>query len=238
MTRLRHYQQIHHTLKQQIQQGVYPTGSLLPSENELCATFQTTRMTVRQALNELVRDGFIERRHGKGSLVTSTRPSLGLLSFRGFSDVVGNTSHQVRTTFLNPPAPADWPAPFVYPLSADEQQAGCIAINRLRYADDVPVMLEHTFVPIQNATASLLTEPFLDGSLFRTLSVRHQIDIRNLEQSLRAVAARPEQATIFGCRRNTPLLYIERRYLTSLPDFYVYSLLYCHTEQYAISNIL
>ncbi|CCH53397.1 HTH-type transcriptional regulator frlR [Fibrisoma limi BUZ 3] len=237
MTRQRYYQQIHDALKQQIQQGVYPTGSLLPSENELCAAFQTTRMTVRQALNELVRDGFIERRHGKGSLVTSTRPSLGLLSFRGFSDVVGNTSHQVRTTVLDPPVRGNWPAPFFYPLSADEQQAGCIVLNRLRYADDVPVMLEHTYVPALG-TESLLTEPFLEGSLFRTLSVRHQIDMRNLEQSLRAVAARPEQATVLGCKRSAPLLYIERRYLTNRPDFYVYSALYCHTEHYAISNSL
>lgn len=237
MIKERHYQRIHDSLKQQILSGMYPTGSLLPSENELCITFQTTRMTVRQALNELVRDGFIERRHGKGSIVTSELPALGLLSFRGFSEVVGKANHEVRTTFLETPAHTKWPTPFIYSLAPEEEKAGCITVQRLRYADDIPVMLECTYLPANN-TDTLLTDEFVDGSLFKTLSVRLQINIRNLEQSIRAVAATPEQAKIFGCRRHTPLLYIERRYLTNQPDFYVYSTLYCHTEHYAISNIL
>ncbi|GAA4407088.1 GntR family transcriptional regulator [Nibrella viscosa] len=237
MTKQRQYQHIHESLRQQIQRGEFPTGSLLPSENELCATFQTTRMTVRQALNELVRDGYIKRQHGKGSIVTSERPALGLLSFRGFSEVVGNASHAVRTTVLQPPVQTAWPAPFFFPLSPDEAEAGCIELVRLRYADERPVMLEHTYLPAIG-TKCLLTDELIDGSLFKTVGVRLQIDIRNLEQSIRAVAATAQQAEIFGCNRHTPLLYIERRYLTSRPDFYIYSTLYCHTEHYAISNIL
>lgn len=229
------HQRIREALKQQIQGGEFPQGSLLPSENELSTRFGTTRMTVRQALGELVREGFIERQHGKGSFVKSERQALGLLSFRGFSDVVGATSHAVRTEFLGPPRPADWPEPFFYPLSAEERAGGCLVLERLRLAGTDPVMLEQSFLPAPGLD-DLLTDGLVDGSLFKTLSVRHGLGIRNLDQTLRAVTATPEQARIFGCRKATPLVYVERRYATTRTGFFVYSQLHCFTEKYALGN--
>ena len=230
----RQYQVIHASLKRQLVEGVYPKGSMLPSENDLAVTFQTSRMTVRQALTELVREGFIERQHGKGSIVRSERQALGLLSFQGFSEVVGN-SHAVRTEFLSQPTFSPWPNDFFYDLTDTERSLNCLFLNRLRYADDNPVMLEHTFVP-DIGLAAILTDGLLDGSLFRTLSSRYQLDIQNMEQRLRAVGATTEQARIFGCARNTPLLYVERRYLTNRPNLNVYSRLFCFTDHYAISG--
>lgn len=235
VVRPRQYQLIHASLKRQLVDGVYAPGSLLPSENELSAQFQTTRMTVRQALTELVREGFIERRHGKGSIVRSGRQALGLLSFHGFSEVVGSR-HSVRTEFLNPPALTPWPDPFFYDLTDVEQGLRCLTMDRLRYADDNPVMLEHTFVP-DVGLAALLTEELLDGSLFRTLSSRYQLDILDMEQRLRALGATAEQARVFDCPLQTPLLYVERRYLTNRPGVHVYSRLFCFTDHYAISNV-
>ena len=52
------YRQIQANLKEKITSGVYEEGGLLPSENDLCTEFNATRMTVRQALNELVREGY------------------------------------------------------------------------------------------------------------------------------------------------------------------------------------
>ena len=234
VSKLRQYQVIQDSLKRQLIEGVYAKGSLLPSENELAVTFQTTRMTVRQALMELVREGFIERRHGKGSIVRSERQALGLLSFQGFSEVVGS-HHAVRTEFLAPPTLVPWPDPFFYELTDTERPTDCLFLNRLRYADDSPVMLEHTFVPDIGLSA-LLTESLLDGSLFRTLSSRYQLDIKSMEQRLRAIGATAEHAHRFGCAKNTPLLYIERRYQTNQPNLHVYSQLVCFTDQYAISG--
>ena len=82
------YQTIYETLKKKIQAGQFQEGQLLPSENELCTQFQNTRMTIRQALNELVNEGYIVRGHGKGSIVKTQIKRLGLLTFKGFSEVV------------------------------------------------------------------------------------------------------------------------------------------------------
>lgn len=232
---LKQYQKIAQALRQQIVSGQYATGALLPSENDLCSQFGTTRMTVRQALSELVREGFIDRQQGKGSVVKADRQSLGLLSFRGFSEVVGRSNHSVRNEFLARPSYTEWPASFFHALSDQEREGGCLWLQRLRYVDDNPVMVEHTYIPAPGLT-DLLTEGLIDGSLFRTLSIRHRIHILDMEQAIRAVLTTQEQAGIFRCSEQTPLIYIERRYLTNRPDFYVYSQLYCHTEKYAVSS--
>jgi len=61
------HKKIYETLRKHILTGVYEEGSLLPSENELCAVHNITRPTVRQALEALVKDGFISKKQGKGT---------------------------------------------------------------------------------------------------------------------------------------------------------------------------
>jgi DNA-binding GntR family transcriptional regulator len=230
----RQYQRISETLKQQIAEGVYKPESLLPSENELSAQFSTSRMTVRQALSELVREGYIDRRHGKGSIVRLGRKSLGLLSFQGFSDSVGQ-EHTVRTAFLGQPRLTTWPADFFYELTAEEEKLNCLSINRIRFAEEQAIMLEYTWVP-DIGLKSILTDGLLEGSLFRTLHSQHQFDIRNMDQRLRAVTATNEQAALLNCPRKSPLLHIDRCYHTNRLNLNIYSRLFCFTDHFAISG--
>ena len=59
------YRQLYESLRHQIISGIYQQDDLLPSENQLADLHQITRMTVRQALNELVKDGYIRKQKGK-----------------------------------------------------------------------------------------------------------------------------------------------------------------------------
>ncbi|MFR5415681.1 MAG: GntR family transcriptional regulator [Collinsella sp.] len=54
---------------ERIERGDYPTGSMIPSENELAEEFGTTRLTIRSAMDELVKSGQIRRVQGKGAFV-------------------------------------------------------------------------------------------------------------------------------------------------------------------------
>lgn len=68
------YRMIYNTLKEDITNGVYEYGSLIPSENQLCKIFDTERATVRKALELLVTDGLIEKMPGVGSKVLRRSP--------------------------------------------------------------------------------------------------------------------------------------------------------------------
>jgi DNA-binding GntR family transcriptional regulator len=229
-----HYQKLYALLKSQIQVGNFKEGDLLPSENELSTTHNIARMTVRRALMELANEGYIKKVKGKGSIVCATRKSLGILSFKGFSEVVG-AEHAAKTMMLRAPIEMAWPERFFYKLSPEEEEAGCIMFERVRFVDEDPVMLEYSYLPNQNLD-DFCTRPLLDGSLFKTLNVRYHIDIESFEQDIRAIVADEIIAFHFKIKPLTPLVQIYRRYHTNVPDYYVYSLIYCNTEKYTISN--
>ena len=65
--------QIYSQLKQRIESGEYPVGQLLPSKNTLIGEFDCSRNTVRRAISELVRDGYVQTRQGWGVCNISSR---------------------------------------------------------------------------------------------------------------------------------------------------------------------
>ncbi len=229
-----HYQKLYTLLKNQIQVGNYKEGDLLPSENDLSAKHRIARMTVRRALQELADEGYIKKIKGKGSVVSTARKSLGLLSFKGFSEVVGG-EYEARTEMVRPPEAQPWPDRFFYNLTASEKQKGCVAFERIRLVGEDPVLLECTYLP-DAFIQGFCKKPLFNGSLFKTLAVRHAIDIVSFEQDIRAVLADETTAELLGVKPMIPLVQIYRRYHTSIPDYFVYSLLYCNTEKYTISN--
>ncbi len=68
------YRKLADDLRRAIAAGTYPVGSLLPTEQELCDRFATSRYTVREALRLLTQDGLVDRRQGRGTEVTSDQP--------------------------------------------------------------------------------------------------------------------------------------------------------------------
>ncbi len=231
------YKQLHQQLKADILIGRYEEGNLLPSENTLSAKHSMTRMMVRQALSALEQEGYITRRQGKGSIVCAHQPALGLLSFRGFSEVVGETEHSATSQFLSKPQLIKWNEGFFFDLSENEHQAGCIAIERLRQVDDQPVMLEYTYLPNLNIP-EFCQKQWVDSSLFRTLYQHYQLEITSVDQRIRAVTAKVKIAAQLDLDVGTPILHIHRKYGTSRQGFFVYSSLFCNTEHYAIGSII
>ncbi len=234
--KLPRYLQLHALLKKQILSGEYTEGSLLPSENQLSRQYQITRSMVRQALQELEKEGLIRKQQGKGSIVDRKDQKLGLLSFRGFSEVLGESDHKASSRILQKPRRKDWSNRFFFDLSEEEKGQGCIYIRRLREVNGEPVMLEHTYFP--DVLQDFLVKAWVGSSLFKTLQAYYQISMHSVEQYIRAIMADQEMAGLLEVSEGTPLLKINRKYASSRPGFFIYSTLYCNTEQYAISSYM
>ena len=84
------YQIIFNNIVDQIKSGEIPPNSLLPSENDLKEQFDTSRETIRKALNLLAQNGYIQKVRGKGSIVIDINkfdfPVSGLVSFKELAD--------------------------------------------------------------------------------------------------------------------------------------------------------
>ena len=87
------YQIIFNTIVGQIKSGEIPPNTLLPSENELKDQYDTSRETIRKALNLLAQNGYIQKVRGKGSIVIDINkfdfPVSGLVSFKELADKMG-----------------------------------------------------------------------------------------------------------------------------------------------------
>jgi len=94
-------------LMAQIRKGVYPVGSLLPPELELCEHFQASRHTVRQALRTLTERGLILRRASTGSVVIAKiEPAILVQSAEAMASTMSSRSDVIRTVVAHRPVAA------------------------------------------------------------------------------------------------------------------------------------
>src|SRR4029450_9434777 len=160
------YREIEQWLRTLVE-GARP-GDPLPSEAELCERFSVSRMTVRQALQELTNDGLGERRRGQGTFVAHRpvhrRPGV----FLSFTEEMHRRGAQATSRLLS--AGLDEPR---RPRAEDRGLAPgsrVVRVVRVRLADGVPVALEDAaLVP---ELAGVLEEDLGGGSLHDALERR------------------------------------------------------------------
>ena len=163
------------------------------------------------------------------------RKSLGLLSLKGWTEVVVASDRHGKTLVLEGPVLRKLEDTAFKPLIDNEKHEEFIFFKRLRLVEDSPVMYEHTYIPNENLP-NFIKEPLLEGSLFRTLLIKYQIDVQSMTQEVRAVAADKETANLLKIKQKSPVLHLLRKYKTSIDGFFLYSSIYCNTEKYAISS--
>lgn len=88
-----HYERIKDYLTDKVMSGEWPAGHRIPTEEELVALFQVSRMTVHRAVRELTTEGLVHRRPGAGTFVSNERPSLDLVAVRNIADDVRSRGH-------------------------------------------------------------------------------------------------------------------------------------------------
>jgi len=233
MTDTAGYVKVQKDIRQLIIQGVYNSGDLLPSENELSSQYGLTRMTIRNALKNLEVEGLIYRLKGKGSIVKSKRKSIELLSIKGFTEVMKDKDLIINTLFLKKPIIKSWNDDFYWEISNAERMAGCIYMKRIRKIQNKPIMVEKTYFSNMNLPRFCAT-PFVNDSLFDTLIVKHDIEMTTVIQKFRAIPVSEELSEGLNITGGTPVLEIIRKLSTNRPGFYVYSFSYCNTSDFTI----
>lgn len=157
------YKQLIKKLRDDIASGIYPVHSRIPSEQELCETYQVSRVTVRKALAELTQEGLLNRQQGKGTFVGVPRLCKDLKDVTSFHDSCRLMNCTPSTRVIH--------AQLTYATEEDRRDLMCdteqvVETLRLRMADDTPVMLETNRFPMQY---EYLLQEDLSGSLYDIL---------------------------------------------------------------------
>ncbi|MHA4896061.1 GntR family transcriptional regulator [Pedobacter sp. PWIIR3] len=227
------YKKVIDDLKTAIDNGTYKKGALLPSENDLCKTYSTTRVTIRQALSGLINMGYIIRKHGKGSIVSEPKKGLGILSFAGVTAGVGD--YNLNTLILQPQVKQNWPLDFFYELNPVELDKGCIFFSRLRQIERIPVLYEETYMTDINLPR-FTSKKLENVSLFKTIKDHYQIDIVNGEQKIWAINGDKNISKLLNIKVTAPIIHMKRRLQTNIKDLNIYSSIYCNTQEYFLQD--
>ncbi|MBQ4581414.1 MAG: GntR family transcriptional regulator [Clostridia bacterium] len=197
------YRQLIERIRADIATGVYPVQSRIPSEAELCKSYQVSRVTVRKALAELTREGLLRRMQGKGTFVCTPRLKTNLREVTSFHDacLMMGCTPGARVISSGMTA-ADDSTKAALALPGDE----VVEIVRLRLADKRPVMLEtNRFAP----QFDFLLQEKLTGSLYRLLS-RHGIEAASGVHEISLCYATPQQARLLEVEVGAALLQLNQ----------------------------
>ncbi len=180
-------------------------GALLPSERVLAEHYGIARTTVRQAVDRLLADGLLFRRHGHGTFVAEPRP--------GHIDLLTSFSHDMRRRGRQPGAKvlSAMTEAASKSLSARLQVAAgspVLRLERLRTADGVPMALERTNVSLDRFP-ELSELDWNDRSLYDELEQRWGVRAGSAENRLAAVLPDPADAALLGIERTQPCLLVE-----------------------------
>jgi DNA-binding GntR family transcriptional regulator len=225
------YRIVYETIHKHIRDEVYSQGALLPSEHDLCVLYHATRPTIRKALDTLVNEGYIKKHQGKGSIVMGVPKGIGILSIEGTTSAIGK--HNLKTRIVVKPEVRNWNRAFTFSLSEREKDLGCIYMERLRYVNDNPVFYDITMIPNLNLPR-FTSRSFENKSLFDILRKHYQVEIKGGEQQIMARSADRKLQKYFGVGKNHPVLQLNRRMETNRPDFYLYSQVFCNTDEYVL----
>lgn len=229
---LPHYRKIYEILRSHIETGVYREGDYLPSEHELCKLHGVARPTVRHALDALVKDGYIRKHRGKGSIVSAKDPgSIGILSIVGTTSAVG--SQNLQTRILTPPVLEPWEDNFFFNLSRQEAESGCIRLERVRLVKNTPVFYDINYLPNINLPR-FTSRNLVDKSLFGILRMHYRIDVTGGDQRIAAIPADDKAARYLKVPAGQPVLHLQRRLETNRNGYRFYSSLFCNTGFYSL----
>jgi GntR family transcriptional regulator len=201
------YARIRHALRAEILEGQLAPGGRLPSESELGERFGASRITVRQALAELQREGLIYTLHGKGSFVARPKAFQNVTALRGFAEQMGEMGYEVLNQLVSlEDKTADAHLAATLRLSPGD---AVTEIRRVRLLNREPVSLEVTWVP-QALGRRLAQADLVTRDIFLILENDCGVALGHADLTIDAVQADEASAQALRVAVGAPLLRIER----------------------------
>lgn len=190
-----------------IQNGEYPEGSLLPTEEHLCRKYSASRSTIRRALTLLKDADLIYAARGVGTIIKPHVFMQPLGTFYSFTDTLKSSNILIQNRIVSCELVTADKALAVetgYPDGSVFHQ-----LIRLRSAKEYPLMLETTYLP-RSRFLSLDTEILSAGSLYEFLRERYGFHADRAVEKFQPVMPRPDEQTLLHITSDTPCMLLER----------------------------
>lgn len=200
------YHQLKEIFIEKISGGEWLPGATIPAEGELCAEYGVSRGPVRQALDQLVREGLLTRKQGKGTWVLPTKIERSLGRLYSFTDLIvqqGLAPSARLLSFERIRAPRG----LARTLGLAEG-AALFKIVRLRMADQEPLVLETIYVPVAFCPA-LAPGELAHTPLYSLLQEHYGVPLVKARQYFEAVVTDAFEAETLVMPQGAPVLLLQ-----------------------------
>jgi GntR family transcriptional regulator len=214
------YLQLCEILKSKIEKKEWSVGSQIPTEEELCSIYGVSRATVRSAVLELVRQGYLFRQQGKGTFVRKQVADelMMLASFRELMLELGvafTTNVLIHTTMM--------PVGNISNLLDSPPDKHVIYIKRTTIVENKPIIIQEIYIPL-HICPSLLEEDIVHNSMFG-LFKKYKIEITRIKNYFGTTYLSAEEAEIFGLTEGSPTLLLNQLFFSGeTPIMYIRSI--------------
>lgn len=201
------YLQLMRLLMDKVEKGVYEEHGQLPSERELCEIYDVSRITVRQALQELEREGIIYKLHGKGTFVAPKKYDQQLDTFYSFTEEMKKLGKHPTTKILSFEIhPVNEYLSLKMGLSSSSKVYKLI---RLRLADGEPLMYETTYLPYAQFP-NLSEDDFEKQAMYDLFRQTYAKNITNATEKFTATLLTAEEASYLEAISGQAAMSIKR----------------------------
>jgi len=206
-SRISVYVQVMDSIIAQMEDGIWVEGMKLPSERELCSIYDVSRTTVRQAVKELEKDGYVHTYKGRGTYVASKRFNQDMSCLYGFTESMKQLGKTISTKLV------DFTRTRCDERIARKMQCAegteVYRFTRVRYADNEPMMIVTTHLPCERFPGfdarRLVTE-----SMYAMMTDSYNVTFSEARETLRAVRVRADEMALLQVEHNAPCMRIDR----------------------------
>jgi GntR family transcriptional regulator len=206
------YHQAKLALRNAIEAGEWESGAQLPNEDKLAESFGVSKVTVRQALQELASLGYVRREQGRGTFVSRPKFDHGPRELTSFSEEMQR--HDLKASSRVIEAVLTEAGDRVGETLQIAAAEPVFLLKRLRLADAEPMGIQTAYIPAVQVPG-ILDEDFGNASLYEVLRTRYGLAPARARETYSAVPVEPESAELLEIAPGTPVLAVER--VTYLP---------------------
>jgi len=228
------YIQLIEIIKDMINNNELQEGHYLMSERDICKIQNVSRMTVNKAIINLVNEGILERRQGKGTFVSYKKQKLTYEKMQGFTEIANEKKIKVKNQILK--FKLDKPNDLVKEyLQIKDDSFLVFYIERIRFVDENPTILEKIYIP-EYMCPNLNEDLINNNSLYKLYRERYMHKTQMAKQVINPIVLDKAQSKLLNVDLNSLALKIDRVVFTDKEDVleYTSSLFITDKHQYEI----
>ncbi|WP_153722613.1 GntR family transcriptional regulator [Sporosarcina cascadiensis] len=217
--------QVRYSIEKKIKKGIFKEK--IPSERELMETYNVSRSTVREAISQLVIDGLLEKKHGKGTFIAEQPPHYWQGNLISTTEMIERMGEKPSTQLV---AHGVVEVPEALRELIDWKQA--YLIKRVRFASEVPLAVETQYYPVAIGLA-LAEMDIKQGTLYDLLENELDIRLFGADETITSRRIIREDAVLLQLAEDSHTLHLERLVYDDMGEIVEYYLADYHPDKYA-----